>query len=138
MVRHLRGGHHARDAAGEGHLDVTGGFVHALDDGGLDDGTGLGSADILLLPRAVLLLVPIPRRRDAPRRERELNLPLAAIGPNHGGAHHLTDRESLVRGLIGREAEVLRPRQPADVPVELNEDPVRFHARHDTVRGHTR
>ena len=137
MVRHLRGGHHARDAAGEGHLDVTGGFVHALDDGGLDDGTGLGSADILLLP-AVLLLVAFPRRRDAPRRERELNLPLAAIGPNHGGAHHLTDRESLVRGLIGREAEVLRPRQPADVPVELNENPVRFHACDDTVRRDTR
>ena len=138
MVRHLRGGHHARDAVGEGHLDVTGGFVHALHRGGLDDGTGLGSADILLLPTPVLLLVPIPRRRDAPRRERELDLTLAAIGPYHGGAHHLTDRESLVRGLIGREAEVLRPRQPADVAVELNEDPVRLNPGDDTVRRDTR
>ena len=136
MVGHLRGGHHAGHAPGQGHLDVAGGFIDPLHSRRLDNRAGLRGADVALLPWRAVGVVTVGD--DTTRSERELDLLFTSVGANHGCSDHLADGKSLLRGLIRGESQVLETRQAAKVPVELHEDTVGLNSRDDTVCRRTR
>ena len=136
VVGHLRGGDHAGNAAGKRHANVPGGFVHAFHHRGLDDRPGRGRAHVA--PEKFAFFADgafvSARKSGGVAREAQFHLALAGVRANHRRANHLSRRERLRGGLIRGEAEVLEPRESADVPPELHEHPVGFHAGDDAVR----